>query len=155
MKFLLESIYDLDKQLREIVGSGLWLFKGRPSEIFTKLHKHFGINKLCYEQDCEPIWRERDEDVEATCRDLGISVIEKVSHTLYDPIDIINANGGFAPLTYEMMLHTINVLGFPLRPVDEVTPTMWAKIKFGKIPENLFGELGALKRVKFIELEVI
>jgi cryptochrome len=145
MKFLLESIKDLDEQLKNLVGSGLWLLSGNPSEIIQKLHEKLGINKLCFEQDCEPIWKERDENVEKTCRKLGISVVEKVSHTLYDPIDVINANGGFSPLTYEMMLHTINVLGFPQRPVASVD---FDGVNFGQIPENLYEELGVLRKVK-------
>lgn len=100
MKFLIESLADVDRKVKESGGSGLWLFFGKPSEIFRKLHEKLGINKLCFEQDCEPIWRNRDEDVEKMCLELGISVAEKVSHTLWDPLDIIKANGGFAPLTY-------------------------------------------------------
>jgi cryptochrome len=145
MKFLLECLKDLDEQLKNLVGSGLWLLSGNPSEIIQKLHENLGINKLCFEQDCEPIWKERDESVEKTCRKLGISVVEKVSHTLYDPTDVINANGGFAPLTYEMMLHTINVLGFPQRPEIDAN---FDGVRFGKIPENLYDELGVLRKVK-------
>ena len=33
---------------------------------------------------------------------LSIPVYEHVAHTLWDPMDIINANGGTPPLTYEM-----------------------------------------------------
>jgi cryptochrome len=139
MKFLLESLSDIDEQFKALGGSGLWIFRGKPSDIFRKLHKKLGINKLCFEQDCEPIWRERDDDVKKTCHELGISVEEKVSHTLWDPIDIINANGGFAPLTYEMFLHTINVLGLPQRPEKDVD---LSKIDFGEIPVEIYGELG-------------
>lgn len=39
-----------------------------------------------------------------TCLELGMEVIEKVSHTLWDPFDIIDANGGQPPLTYEMFV---------------------------------------------------
>lgn len=93
---MLESLRDLDEQLKEFIGSfGLWIFRGKPEVIFRKLHEKLGINKICFEKDCEPIWKERDEKVKNLCSELKISVVEKVSHTLYDPNLIISANGGF------------------------------------------------------------
>ena len=35
---------------------------------------------------------------------LDIAIYEHVAHTLWDPMDIIRANGGTPPLTYEMFL---------------------------------------------------
>lgn len=145
MKFLLESLQDLDDQLKKILGSGIWLLKGNPSDIFRKLHKNFGIHKICFEQDCEPIWKNRDENVKRTCKELGISVEERISHTLWNPKDVIKANGGYAPLTYEMMLHTINVLGFPARPEKDAD---FSGVKFGELSENLQCELKVFKKVR-------
>ena len=64
----------------------------------------FCNNIAKYFQDCEAIWNKRDNDVKALCKKLDIEMIEKVSHTLWDPFDIIDANGGMAPLTYEMFV---------------------------------------------------
>ena len=38
------------------------------------------------------------------CFDLEIEWIEKVSHTLWDPLEIIKANRGTPPLTYDMFV---------------------------------------------------
>lgn len=38
------------------------------------------------------------------CSELGITVIERISHTLWDPFEVIEANGGQPPTTYEMFL---------------------------------------------------
>jgi len=38
------------------------------------------------------------------CSELNIKCIEKVSHTLWDPLEIIKANGGTPPLTYDMFV---------------------------------------------------
>lgn len=144
MKFLIESLIDLDNQLKKIAGSGLLIFCGQPAEIFRKLHKHLGIDKICFEQDCEPIWNERDTKVKNLCYELEIDYVEKVSHTLWNPLEIIDANGGFAPLTYQMMLHTVNVVGLPPRPVENAD---FSGISFGEIPENLHNFLGFMKEV--------
>lgn len=62
----------------------------------TIIHKHF--------QDCEAIWNKRDAAVRQLCSELGVTVVEKISHTLWDPFEIIEANGGFPPTTYEMFV---------------------------------------------------
>lgn len=145
MKFLIESLDDLDKQLKQHGAPGLFIFKGKPTTIFKRLSDELGVNKICYEQDCEPIWNKRDKEVEMMCREMNIRTVEKVSHTLWDPIDVINANGGFSPLTYQMMLHTVNVLGLPPRPVNDVD---FSLVKFGEIPDELGSELGLFKKVR-------
>jgi cryptochrome len=94
MKFLLESLADLDEQLKKFGGKGLFIFRGDPVEIFQKLHNSIGIKKLCFEQDCEPIWNERDGRVNSLCNELGIEVVERISHTLWNPFEVINVNGG-------------------------------------------------------------
>lgn len=104
MKFLIESLADLDTQFKQHGGHGLYIFRGNPLTIFKRLWEELGITKLCYEQDCEPIWDERDIGVVNMCRDLGIKTHEKISHTLWDPLEVIATNGNYPPLTYQMFL---------------------------------------------------
>lgn len=95
MKFLMESLTDLDEQFKQLgAGNGLITFRGDPVEIFRTMHEELGITKICYEQDCEPIWNERDKRVQNLCTELGIKVVETISHTLWDPMKIIQMNGG-------------------------------------------------------------
>lgn len=105
MKFLLESLSDLDEQFKKLGGQGLLLFKGDPVQIFKKLWQELGITKICCEHDCEPIWNERDDKVKELCAELGIEMIEKVSHTLWNPMDVIRTNGGTNLL---MLLFNLN-----------------------------------------------
>lgn len=106
MRFLLDSLQDIDRQLQEATEGrgGLLICEGQPVHIFRRLHEHVGLHKICVEQDCEPIWNERDEAVKSLCRELSIEYVEKVSHTLWDPRTVIDTNGGIAPLTYQMFL---------------------------------------------------
>lgn len=150
MKFLLESLADLDEQFKTFGAPGLFIFRGNPVEIFRKLRDELGINKICFEKDCEPIWRKRDDEVENFCRQFSIEMVEKVSHTLWNPMDVIKANGGFAPLTYQMMLHTITVLGLPERPVNENVD--FSHVKFGEIPEKLGRELQQFMSVGSLDI---
>lgn len=55
-------------------------------------------------QDCEAIWNKRDAAVWQLCTELGVVVVERISHTLWNPFEIIEANGDCPPTTYEMFL---------------------------------------------------
>jgi hypothetical protein len=43
------------------------------------------VKVVSFEKDSEAIWRQRDDAVKALCKKLDVQVIERVSHTLYDP----------------------------------------------------------------------
>lgn len=129
MRFLLDCLVDLNNFFKSL-GGKLHLIEGRPEEIFFALSKYFKINKITFEQDCEPIWENRDTKVKA----LNIPFVEKISHTLWNPDEIIITNGGIAPLTYEMFLHTVQILGPPPRPVDQ--PNLDG-ICFAELPEQV------------------
>ncbi|XP_036337234.1 cryptochrome-1-like [Rhagoletis pomonella] len=107
MRFLLNSLADINSQLQALGDTGgdlgkLYLFQGNPTAIFRRLNEHYQLNKICFEQDCEPIWNRRDDSVRALCSELGIEAVEKVSHTLWDPRTVISTNGGIPPLTYQI-----------------------------------------------------
>lgn len=106
MRFLLDSLLDIDRQLQAVTeGRGrLLICQGQPAAIFRRLNEQVRLLKICVEQDCEPIWNQRDEATKNLCRELGIEYVEKVSHTLWDPRMVIDTNGGIAPLTYQMFL---------------------------------------------------
>lgn len=132
MKFLLESLRDLNDQLK-IFGGRLYLLAGNPVEIFTKLHATLKIDKICVEQDCEPIWKPRDDSVKDFCGNNGIPWFEFVSHTLWDPKKVIETNRGTPPLTYQMFLYIVTVIGAPPRPVDDAD---WSCVRFAKVPDT-------------------
>ncbi|KAL9895760.1 circadian regulator cryptochrome [Glossina fuscipes fuscipes] len=137
LRFLLDSLRDLDDQFRSQRGR-LYTFQGNPTTIFKELHECFGINKLCVEQDCEPIWNRRDNDVKELCNELGIKWVEKISHTLWNPRQVIQTNGGIPPLTYQMFLHTVQVIGLPPRPAENPN---WKGVNILNINETILEKL--------------
>ncbi|XP_069358731.1 cryptochrome-1 [Maniola hyperantus] len=136
MRYLLEALQDLDNQFKKY-GGRLHMIKGKPDVVFRRLWEEFGIRKICFEQDCEPIWRARDESVKSLCREIGVACRENVSHTLWDPDVIIRANGGIPPLTYQMFLHTVAIIGNPPRPVDDVD---LRGVNFVSLPDSFYKE---------------
>ncbi|GAB0091616.1 Cryptochrome-1 [Sergentomyia squamirostris] len=147
MTFLLQSLTDLDEQLQQH-GGKILLFKGEPVHIFRRLHEVLKISMISFEQDCEPIWKSRDERVRTVCGEMGVKYNERVSHTLWTPRDVIHANGGIPPLTYEMFLAVTDFLGEPPRPVGDAD---WSKVHFPVIPPKLAAELNLLSAIPTAE----
>lgn len=135
--YLTEALNDLDSHFREL-GSQLFVLKGEPTEIIKILHKEAGINCITFEQDCEAIWNKRDNAVHHLCKELGIEMVERISHTLWNPFEIIESNGGQPPLTYEMFLQVAQALGPPPRPCPNPE---WDNIMFGEISDELAKKL--------------
>ncbi|XP_050684342.1 cryptochrome-1 isoform X2 [Leptidea sinapis] len=131
MRYLLEALDDLGSQLRQH-GGRLHLVKGNPTDIIRRLREELGLKKICFEQDCEPIWRARDDRVRNLCREVGVVCREHVSHTLWEPDTILRHNGNIPPLTYQMFLHTVSIIGDPPRPVSDVD---LREVQFGALPD--------------------
>lgn len=119
MSFLLECLEDIDNSLSD-VGGRLYMVEGKPVNVLKKLSHQFKIDKLCFDQDCEPIWLERDNAVKNFCGAHRIEVVETIGATLWDPLEIIEANGGSPPLTYSQFCHVTQGVGPPRRPIPDI-----------------------------------
>ncbi|XP_064627146.1 cryptochrome-1-like isoform X2 [Lineus longissimus] len=121
-RFLHECLQDLDESYKK-AGGRLYVFQGEPLEIFSNIFKEWNVTQLTFEEDPEPIWTERDKGVKALCKQMNVEWVEKVSHTLWNPKDILSANRGSPPLTYESFCNVIEMLGVPERPLDDADLT--------------------------------
>ncbi|KAL8458084.1 hypothetical protein ACS0TY_035816 [Phlomoides rotata] len=100
IRFLLESLVDLDLNLQKL-GSRLLVLRGEPSEVLFRCLKEWNIKKLCFEFDTEPYYQALSSKVEKYAASAGIEIFSPVSHTLFNPADIILKNGGRPPLSYQ------------------------------------------------------
>lgn len=112
LRFLLQCLEDLDRSLRKL-NSRLFVIRGQPADALPKLFKEWGTTSLTFEEDPEPFGQIRDHNITALCKELGITVIQRVSHTLYHLQQIIDRNGGTAPLTYNQFLAIIACMDPP------------------------------------------
>jgi len=134
MSYLLECLKELHERFVS-VGSRLHIFRGDPVNIFTALNNSRGIEKLCFEQDCEPIWIQRDEGVKKWCQQNNVECIERVGHTLWNPHEVIKLNGGTPPVTFAMFNHVISSIGLPPRPLPDVNLSEIEVVKLNPMPE--------------------
>lgn len=82
LRFLLQCLQDLDASLKKL-NSRLFVIRGQPADALPKLFKEWGTTALTFEEDPEPYGRVRDHNIMTKCREVGIKVISRVSHTLY------------------------------------------------------------------------
>ncbi|CAO2044998.1 unnamed protein product [Urochloa humidicola] len=143
VRFLLESLGDLDARLRRL-GSRLLLLRARDdvADAVCAALKDWNIGKLCFESDTEPYALARDKKVTDFAMASGIEVFTPVSHTLFDPAEIINKNGGRPPLTYQSF---IAIAGEPPEPVLEEyseLPPVGDTGEYELLPVPMLEELG-------------
>ena len=119
ISFLLECLEDLDTQLF-YCGGKVNLVEGDPVEVIETLSKQFNIQQLCFDQNSEPIWLDRDNAVKNFCGTHRIKVSECIEQSLWDPLEIIDANGGTPPLTWRQFCYVIKTVGPPRRPLPDV-----------------------------------
>lgn len=111
-RFLLQCLEDLDSSLRKL-NSRLFVVRGQPADALPKLFREWGTTALTFEEDPEPYGRVRDHNIMSKCREVGITVTSRVSHTLYKLDQIIERNGGKAPLTYHQFQALIASMPHP------------------------------------------
>ena len=114
--------------------------EGAPVEILDILHRHFTIEGIFFNQDCEAIWLERDNAVRNWCGAHRVEVVETIGQTLWDPLEIIETNGGSPPLTYSQFCHVTRAVGPPRRPLPDTDLTGVEWVELESHPTLLSGE---------------
>jgi len=122
-RFLLQCLEDLDSSLRRL-NSRLFVIRGQPADVLPSLFKAWGTTYFTFEEDPEPFGRVRDTNIVAMCKEMGISVTQEHSHTLYNLEKIIEKNNGKPPLTYKSFQRIIEALDRPPKPVPTLTQQM-------------------------------
>ena len=58
-----------------------------------------------FEKDTDAYARQRDENVIKQAKDSGVEVIIKMGRTLYDPDELVKANGGKPTMSISQVQH--------------------------------------------------
>ncbi|GFU12876.1 cryptochrome-1 [Nephila pilipes] len=119
VRFILDALKDINGKLQPN-GGRVYVFKGNPTDIFSDLFKKWNISYLTYEVDVQPAWKVLEKSVQQICQQHSIEIIKDVSHTLWNLEDILKANRGQPPVTYEVFCQVVEALGPPSRPESYV-----------------------------------
>mmetsp|Transcript_93250 Transcript_93250/g.200123 ORF Transcript_93250/g.200123 Transcript_93250/m.200123 type:complete len:587 (+) Transcript_93250:92-1852(+) len=117
-QFLLESLRDLDQQLRAEHGSRLLVLRGRPEEVLREIFGGkgpFHLKSIFWEKDSEPYARQRDRRVEALAAELGVRAESFSGHTLLDLDAVVAAPGFKRPISMSTMQAVVAAQG----PIQE------------------------------------
>eukprot|EP00002_Diphylleia_rotans_P035471 TRINITY_DN7745_c0_g1_i2.p1 TRINITY_DN7745_c0_g1~~TRINITY_DN7745_c0_g1_i2.p1 ORF type:complete len:559 (+),score=102.83 TRINITY_DN7745_c0_g1_i2:62-1738(+) len=125
MRFLLESLQDLDRSLKKL-GSRLVILQGDPTKILPALFSELGVSKLAFEQDTEPYAKLRDKAMKETAKEMGIEVCDPISHTLYDMESLYQSNGKKLCTSYRSFITLCHKQGPPAKPAS--TPPFAMKL---------------------------
>ena len=64
-----------------------------------------------------------------------------MGQTLYDPCQVVAANGGAPPVTFNMFMHLTDCIGVPPRPAPDVDLT---RVNYGRMPDSVVSQPGYL-----------
>lgn len=147
-EFLLESLKDLDEQLRSLFGSRLLVFRGQPVEVLEGLFKGAEparLQSLYYERDTEPYARARDAEVEALARRCKIPIQSFSGHTIFDVDKAVAAPGFKPPISMSGMQALLKALGPVARPLPLPVRLPPLAVEGFAVPslEELYGEAAA------------
>lgn len=117
-QFLLDCQTDLSNSLTKLnKKQKLLVIREAPQTLFPKLFKHWKISHLVFEKDTDAYARERDDEVMKLAEKAGVKVITKMGRTLYDPDELVKANGGKPTMSMSQTQKAAEKLGDPARPI--------------------------------------
>lgn len=79
------------------------------------------VTHITFESDTEPYSNQRDALAEIQCKQYKVELIQKISHTIFDPNVIIQKNLGKAPTQYQRFLSITEGIKAP-EPIDAPKP---------------------------------
>ena len=141
---------DLDTSLRGL-GSRLFVLRGEPGEVLTKVWETWDVKMMTWEEDTEPYAVIRDEAVKELAERKGVTVETFCSHTLYRPDDIVAKNKGQAPLTLVKFQSVIAMMDKPLNAPESLER---ASRLINSELSNSKDSIPTLKEVNVVELEL-
>ena len=101
--------------------SKLFVVREAPQTVLVKLFKAWKISHLVFEKDTDAYARDRDEDVIKQAKQAGVEVIVKMGRTLYDPDELVKANGGKPTMSISQVQHAAEKLGDVAKPIPAPT----------------------------------
>ncbi|XP_073053376.1 (6-4)DNA photolyase [Primulina eburnea] len=149
IRFLLESLVDLDFNLKKI-GSRLLVLKGEPSEVLSRCLNEWRISKLCFEFDTEPYYQALDKKVKNHASAAGVEIYSPVSHTIFNPLDIIQKNGGKPPLSYQSF---IKLAGKPSWASSHISDEITWLPPVGSVGNCMISEVPSMKELGYEDKE--
>jgi cryptochrome len=116
---LLDCQNDVSQSITKINAKSKLLVLREPAlTLLPKLYKAWNISHLVFEKDTDAYARERDAQVIQSAQEAGVQVMVKSGRTLWDPDDLVRANGGKPTMTITQLQRAGEKIGPIPRPLD-------------------------------------
>ena len=118
--FLHQTILELKKELQAL-GSDLWVFYGKPDQIFTQLLKQHKVHSVYCNHDYEPAALKRDSEIGSLCHGQNIDFQSFKDQVIFEQSEILS--GTMNPYTVytpykKKWLETVNESYLKTYPVE-------------------------------------
>nr|AOR51104.1 deoxyribodipyrimidine photo-lyase [uncultured bacterium pAW1] len=134
VQFLVESLEDLEEQLRQRRGR-LFYFWGQADEVIEQVLSHVRIGALFVNRDYTPFARRRDEALQRACEARGVRFFSCADALLHEPEQVLKPDGSpytmFTPFFKRSAQH----------PVHEPSAVPKGKFFLGEIASQTGGSL--------------
>lgn len=107
MRFLIQSLHDLDTNLRKL-NSRLYVLKGKAVDLLPKLFDQWQVKFLTTQVDIDPEILDQEEAIEEIAEKKDVFIVKRVQHTVYDVHSVLKKNNGAVPMTYQKFLSLVN-----------------------------------------------
>lgn len=91
VSFIYETIARLKKELVQL-GSDLWVFYGKPREVFEKLMLEHQISSVFVNHDYEPYAIRRDAQIKKLCETLGATFLSFNDQVIFEKDQVVKAD---------------------------------------------------------------
>lgn len=106
LRFLIQSLQDLDSNLRKL-NTRLFILRGTATEILPKLFDKWQVKHLTSQLDIDRDIVLQDEVIDEVAEKKDIFIVRRVQHTVYDVHSVLKKNNGAVPLTYQKFLSLV------------------------------------------------
>ena len=93
VQFLVESLDDLNEDIKKRYGGSLVLFHGDTMKVIDDIHKNYGFEYLSMNMDYTPFARKRDNEILKWCSTKNIQTIYEDDICLHPVRSVLTGNG--------------------------------------------------------------
>lgn len=139
VRFIHQEIEGIKKAYQK-EGSDLWVFYGKPKNVFQEIVADHSIEKVYANRDYEPYAKDRDKEIHDLLKNEGIEMIGAKDHVIFEKSEVLTNNGDpykvYSPymrkwkenFTTEMLLpHECKKHFGRLHPTNESSPLITLK----------------------------
>ena len=92
VQFMIESLYNLNEEIVNNLGTKLFFFYGKNITILKKIKKIFDYNSIFFNKDYTPYAISRDQEIEMYCKSNSIDVFMEEDYILHPMGSIVKPN---------------------------------------------------------------